>query len=125
MVSEFDGLKVGDLVRTTKDHDGCVTLFPIGSLGKIIRIEETYNLPYRIEVGGRYFWYNKSMFVLATSETPKNILEEFDVGMKTVRDKSFCLYSDSDEDNRVVNWNDVQKIMLAFRKSLKTEMERK
>ena len=57
--------KVGDVVRTLKKEDphGC-TLFPVGTIGVIAKIDTEYgrDLPYKVEANGDFWWYSADMF---------------------------------------------------------------
>ena len=58
-----DEVKVGNRVRTIKDIDkDGHSLFPVGTIGVISKIDDNGVYPYRIDAYDDFWWYSRDMF---------------------------------------------------------------
>lgn len=62
-------IKIGDKVRTltTTDNEGNI-LFPIGTIGEVIYIDDDDELPYGVSANNDYFWYSRDMLTVIERE---------------------------------------------------------
>lgn len=118
-VNELNGIKVGDKVVTIKETDpsGC-RLFPIGTVGTVIHINEGSRLPYEVEArdkkGEWDRWsYSRDMLIPLVNSAQTNeesimlkIIEELKLVKDKIKPRGYCAYP-NDDDSRVVSWNDI------------------
>lgn len=69
-----EDVKVGDTIRTIKDKDYLnIELFPIGTIGRVIKIESEGNfLRYKVRVGNECWIYSRDMFEVINQDAPES-----------------------------------------------------
>jgi hypothetical protein len=76
-----EDVKVGDTIRTIKDKDYLnIELFPIGTIGRVIKIESEGNfLRYKVRVGNECWVYSRDMFEVINQDAPEMNVESIAV----------------------------------------------
>ena len=117
MTDMLDGIRVGDLVRTTAnvDPNGSI-LFPIGTVARVAEIRSYHpiGLNFRLETPDDYWNYSRDMFE-PVGEYSVTMMEEIRGVISEIKNKAYVKpeYKD-DDNNKIIRWLDIEASIIRY-----------
>lgn len=117
MADMLDGIRVGDLVRTTArvDPNGTI-LFPIGTVARVVEIRNSHplGLNFKLETPDDYWNYSRDMFE-PINEYYVTMMDEIRSIISEIKSKAYVKpkYKD-DDNNKIIRWLDIEAPILRY-----------